>query len=649
MENILLENKSGVEWNINEVSRRITLTPIVSEESIKRIPIAPNIFFIDDIWDFSTHNKLGKNAWYYIFDFTSINPIYKGYLKIRVLKNLFLYENTFTTAKPKFGMVKIFLAWLSEKDIKFIELISLKLIKQYFVQFDNFNENGISQKKYAVKEILSEIQNKNKDICNNFEDIYKFLDKSDFGLIKAQMEEGKHPAVHKDTINKIVSLAVKDIKDNSLQVIDKMIACMEILLIETGMRIGEFDKLQVGKLREISISTEEEKFYYLEFITYKTTAEKDGRWTQSFMTPIAVFAYKTLEELRNEKRTLTGEKYLYVTEKGYKYRQQCSLRSHNKKFFCRHQDDLEFKKMNDSELKHYHLWIPTEKEIENGSRGMITRDDIGKNIYYVTPHQYRVTCATILYEKGYKLDWIRQHMNHLDSAMTAHYIRIDEIQKRKGYISEALVLRANKDGTALETNIDNVENSHIVKELQDVEFSKNYVIINKFLGKLSKNRKILNIYKDVDQIIDILTNTNNALIETEMGFCVVNSLIKLCERQEYISSIGDAYYLGPHIPTVESLLFNYNRFKEKVKVINYNKTLYLKDERYKMQYGIEIRAMKVFVDTRLLPELDLLESEVQKNGKQDMITSYQGIKVIIDNFKNIKKEVSEWMKEESLA
>lgn len=240
-------------------------------------------------------------------------------------------------------------------------------------------------------------------------------------------------------------------------------------------------------------------------------------------------------------------------------------------------------------------------------------------------------------------------MNHLDSAMTAHYIRIDEIQKRKGYISEALVLRSNKDGTALETNIDNVESSHIVKELQDVEFSKDYEIINRFLGKLSKNRKTLNIYKDVDQIIDILTNTNNALIETEMGFCVVNSLIKLCERQEYISSIGDAYYLGPHIPTLESLLLNYNRFKGKVKVINYNKTLCLKDKRYKNQYGIEIRAMKVFVDTRLLPELNLLDSEIQKRGREDIVKSYQNIEIIIDNFKNIKNEVSEWMKEESLA
>ena len=52
-----------------------------------------------------------------------------------------------------------------------------------------------------------------------------------------------------------------------------------------------------------------------------------------------------------------------------------------------------------------------------------------KDIYYVTFHQYRVVLATILYNKGYHLDFIRQHMNHLTEEMTQHYIRFNEMKK----------------------------------------------------------------------------------------------------------------------------------------------------------------------------------------------------------------------------
>lgn len=56
-------------------------------------------------------------------------------------------------------------------------------------------------------------------------------------------------------------------------------------------------------------------------------------------------------------------------------------------------------------------------------------DEMDKDIYYVTFHQYRVVLATILYNKGYHLDFIRQHMNHLTEEMTQHYIRFNEMKK----------------------------------------------------------------------------------------------------------------------------------------------------------------------------------------------------------------------------
>lgn len=69
---------------------------------------------------------------------------------------------------------------------------------------------------------------------------------------------------------------------------------------------------------------EEEVFYYLKFIIYKTTGIKDWKWTKTFMTEKSILAYTTLEDILSTRRK--NSKILYVSAKGEKYEGNASFR-----------------------------------------------------------------------------------------------------------------------------------------------------------------------------------------------------------------------------------------------------------------------------------------------------------------------------------
>lgn len=633
--------KNEIEWNEKQVIKIITSQPI----NVANLngPITDELLFTDDFWDLSKYNKLNRSKGDFYFDFSQTSVVFKYYLKIRVLKNLFIYDNDFKTAKSKFYHVRNFIKWLENEQIHQIELLDLYAFEVYFSQekFKKCREEYIQQQKYAIKEFIEELENKNKN-GTNFQEIYEFLEEVNSGLIKVQREEGKHPYIHQDVLNKIVSLAMKDIDDKTLLVTDRMSSCMIVILAETGMRIGEFEILEVNKLISLEVPDEDEIFYMLEFITFKTTVEKDGRVVNSFMTPNAVKAYNALLSLTKERRAKTNTKYLYITPKGTKYSSRSVLGKHNIRFFVRHQSELAFEQMSQNKLKNYNLWIPKIEDIIYGTRGIISKNDIGKNVYYVRPHQFRVTCATILYEKGYKIDWIREHMNHLDEAMTTHYIRLRDLENKKEKLKETLKVRANKDGNLLEVNVENVTDPNIKQELLDENIKKEYMYINKFLKKLEKKKIKLNLFNNIDEIIDVLMYTETPIIETELGYCALNALAILCERQEYISTVNDGYYIGPHIPTIEALNFNYTRYLEKTKIIIHNKKLYDKDKRFRNQYEMEISGFEKFIENRLIPELDELLNEIKVIGVKSVIDKYDDIEHIATNIDDIVSEVYKW-------
>ncbi|MFZ3589604.1 tyrosine-type recombinase/integrase [Bacillus sp. DJP31] len=174
----------------------------------------------------------------------------------------------------------------------------------------------------------------------------------------------------------------------------------------------------------------------MNFKTYKTVKEKDWEWTRSFITENALLAYKTLTGIFREKRR---SQYLYIKEDGTGV-SKTLLRYRLIEFFYRHQNELQLDKIIDHEESQYSVTrkrnLPSAKYIPD--------DEMDKYVYYVTFHQYRVVLASILYNKGYNLDFIRQHMNHLSEAMTQHYIRLKDMGKLEVNAVETLQKRASR-------------------------------------------------------------------------------------------------------------------------------------------------------------------------------------------------------------
>ena len=145
-------------------------------------------------------------------------------------------------------------------------------------------------------------------------------------------------------------------------------------------------------------------------------------------------------------------------------------------FFYRHQNVLQLHKIADHEVKQFAVTRKRNFKIAN----FIPDDEMDRYIYYVTFHQYRVVLATILYNRGYHLDFIRQHMNHLTEEMTNHYIRLEEMEKFNVNAIETLHKRSSKDGSTLITDIDATSDKYIKEELQSEEYQGVYDRINKF-------------------------------------------------------------------------------------------------------------------------------------------------------------------------
>lgn len=274
-----------------------------------------------------------------------------------------------------------------------------------------------------------------------------------------------------------------------------------------------------------------------------------------------------------------------------------------------------------------------------------TEQNLGKKLYYITAHQYRVTVATILYvKKHFRLEWIRRHMNHLAEEMTSHYIREEAFKKKQINLAETLIRRASQDGRKLETDPVKIIDPNLKKELQNDNIRQAYFEINKFLENLSTKKSNLNVYMDLSEIISILFEKQIPLSEMQMGFCAADALLVLCECQEYLDIIENSYDLGIQIPTLETLPLDLKRFMDKVEVIKYNETLVTKDDLYIEVYTKEVNKLKIFLERRLIPELSLLESETNKNGIGSIIKEYKDIEPIIQNIDSIKHEVGKWMK-----
>lgn len=647
MKNTTFQTRNGISWSEGILESYMINNN--SKDKTYRLPLTNTCYYQDDIWDFSEFNKIGDENRKYIYNFEKVDINYKKYIKDFVLSRMLIDERDAGSVHGWFYEMKKFIRFLAKNKIYNFNMIDENLIKEFFNE-NTYTNGTIERYKNIIIKFLDIVQTYDSSL--KFDNAYNYLNIKNYTKVNSELENNKHKLIPLTILDKIVSVAIKNILqidrilDNGEvltkeKITDAMSCCMIVILAETGMRIGEFHKLKIGKLLEIK-QKNERSFFYLEFLTYKTSPNVDGHLTITFMTDNAVLAYNTLLKITSTKRK--NSKYLYISRADDKYKNISTLEKHVYRFFALYQEELELKDMTEAEKSSFSCMEVTEKRKYEWYKGTFINIDIGTFIYYVTPHQFRVTAATVLYKKGYSLEFIRRHMNHMSEIMTEHYIRDEEIKKKENNIIEAIMNRASSEADVLETSISKTNDIYIKQELNSKDYIEAYSNINRFLEKINnkRNTKInLKVYEDVREIIELF-KLRTPITETELGFCVRDSLIKLCERQAYISSINDGYYIAPHIPTLESLEFNYMRFKEKIQIIKHNEQLYKKNPKYLNDFQREVKGIKKFIEYRLAPELLLLKNETEKDAGA-ILENNESLKEIINNMDLINKEVDIWM------
>ncbi len=611
-----------IDWNTNKESL------LVGEEyhligdyiSEPHYLITSSIRFSDNKWDFS--DKEHGNV---KFHFSSIqSKFFRLITKKIVERHMFSLGRRNTTVRDLLNNIKNFIGFLEkEKYMYELEYLTPEIIEEYI---DCFKKKGrgkahLAKKLLAIREFLKEVEIAGYNIdLSQFRDVIRSIPWEER---KAEIEANKTPNIPKRIFIKVVQYALKDMDDVSLAIEDRMIACMIVILSHTGMRQGELRLLETNKLQDITILNKKERAYILEFFTYKTTGMKNGRWTKTIAFPNTIKAYYTLEELSKERRTEGKNNYLYLNRKGKRY-SRTSFDSRFDMFFYRHQELFDGLTDFERTLVQYQSMGPTLMGYLGKKR--YPNIYIGEKYFSLNPHQFRVAIANILKDKV-GLQWLREHMNHLDEEMTKHYFRDDE------FVKETLYKRASSDGNSLGLD-SNSENNLIKNELSEPELKKAYEEINKFLKK-----KEFNIYKDIDEIIYILKY--NPLRESIVGVCTKHLGI-VCERQNRLATLEKWYYLSPTIPNIESFDFTYKRFLDKAKIVQHNKQLFQQNSNYERAYENEYTALMKFYQNRFLPEYELLLFKLKDEGKDSLLSIFPQLIGIISNIDVIGKEITKW-------
>lgn len=618
----MMTNKNNhsynLKWNIEEAVKFINEPAQKIMNSKEFTYLTDKILFRDDFWDFRYLYK-PKGNHTHMYDFGKLTSAeYKVLLKRIVIQQLLIRKKRFTTVWTNFYYIRRFLIYLESKLIYHVEEIKLSDIKN-FTELLNYEYYDSKRKfSYSLKLFFDECYINNLTELKS--QIFAYL--NNYALWSREKKfnkRGKTFNIPHQIQKNIIMCALKDIDDKELSIRNKVISCAVVILFYTGMRRNELLSLEANKLKEISIFKNTKKAYVLEFMTYKTVRESNGRWTKAKAFPELVFAYQSLENLTLPVRKEHQSNYLFLNKLG-NILGKTQLITHLDNFFHRHQNDIGIANLEGKELQqlkkrvfnedHYKIYgYPKKKEW------------INQPFYSISTHQFRVALANNLKDKV-SLEWLQEHMNHLSQEMTKYYFRDDDEMK------ETLIYKSNKDGTQLDLTLkDDLDSEEKVQEACK--------IINEFL-----TQKKLNIFNDLDEILNIFKN--NPFNESLVGLCS-KAIILLCERQDKLNTIETWYYNSPTIPSIVAVDFTIKRFFEKCQVVNHNKNLAKKNEVYTRNYEVEKESLNRFYNFKLLPEIKLLKKYINQNKPTELIKIHPNLESTVSELVSIEKEISNWI------
>lgn len=604
-----LKKEVQFEYVDNDFSTGVNL--ISTLKATNKLPfVDSNIKFSDSIWDLKSFNLVNNNiaGRKYILDFDNINYFYRDVIKALIVKYAIIDKLDIKTVNGKFIYIKKFISYLEENKIYDFSYIDLHLVKE-FLKLKSDKYSYIDRMRIEICGMLKFIETNFEDI--NYDEIYNYFNKNKLTKeLKLEKENSRTPAIPSDMYNEIIVCALNKLKSDESEVKEKKIAAAILILSQTGIRISELCLLKTNSITKVSIFNDKNEIYYLNYCSPKSKKER----TKTFLTDIGKQAYDYLTLINNKKDDFL---LLMENEEPYYYE---AIKYEMFLFYAKNKDQINCVNRKDGkkeglsyveykDLRKTNYYIPNS-HINNFSKGDI--------IYFPRPHQYRVNVCTNLINKGINIDWVREHMNHLESDMTLGYYRRTEKEKKEKEFAKDILGKVIKQDIKL------------IGKDRDILMNK----INEFIEENNYNVKT-----DLDQIIESLAN-KIPIREKNFGYCIKSSFGRKCSIDGLTNESYCAFGICPnHFITWQMIDITYTRFKRLQKTIDYNI-----NNGFTAQASIECNKMKRVIEEALLLEIEDLQNEIRINGKEKTIISNKEIEYFINNIDDIVKEVEEWQK-----
>ena len=451
-------------------------------------------------------------------------------------------------------------------------------------------------------------------------EVFAYLEVIERNLQSLETEEHKLQVVPADYLNKLLVMCDRLIDDPHCPIPMRITAAMTLIYSQVGMRTRELALMTVDALK---FDTPEEgsipPLAYFEFRSPKSAPPgHDYKLCRCTANETSLKAYYFLLDHCKEYREKLGVDTLVVFPRQVlQYTNASTIKTNFYAMILSMRDELPCTNSQDlyPELKTTEFFSNYLLKKYEAYSSPETRIDEETTFVYPVIHQFRVTVCTALYEAGVDLEYIRQHMSHLADDMTAYYIRSDDtVNEQYSQVVYDCILN---DGSKL---MGKGANEFVAK-------------VDAFIKAESANVTMTN-----DEIARKAAKYFPLVMKIG-GLCTMCGQYKPCPEKTPTDELLCAFRLCPNLCHMYfTAAETYDFFREYAEVIAINEKRNLRRETEK-----EIRKLQNIIKDSLIPELEELELELARQGRETVIKRFPALQEVADNLSSIKKEAESWL------
>lgn len=234
---------------------------------LQRLPFSKaDICYGDDLWDFSGYSQLNIAKSELRFNFSNVPEAFRDDLKNYVLAKIL--ENKLKIQSIHSAMLSIsqFFQYAESRHVYAVEDITKGIVKDYLQLCRNTKSlSGVRIAKTNIKSFYIQYDINIKDITTpGLMDLFEYDDHRAF---KALKEQNRTKNIPDGYFNRLKTAIYTVINDDNVPVHIRAAACIYVILMQTGLRIGEILGLYSDSLKTTTIFTGEEA-YYIEYRTW---------------------------------------------------------------------------------------------------------------------------------------------------------------------------------------------------------------------------------------------------------------------------------------------------------------------------------------------------------------------------------------------